>query len=104
MEEIMGTRKVRSYDSDFKKSAVKLTYEDGRSVSDVADSLGISKDTLYTWRTRYKRSCELAFPSKGIEALTPEQKRIRELEKQLKDAKMERDILKILKYKKLNKN
>jgi len=99
MEEIMGTRKVRSYDSDFNKSAIKLTYEYGRFVSDVAENLndvveGISKNTLYIWRTRYKELCELTFPGEGIEAIAPEQKRVRELEKQLKDAKMESDILK----------
>jgi len=34
------------------------------------------------------------FPDNGIEALTPDQKRIRELEKKLRDTEMERDILK----------
>lgn len=90
----MGRGKVRSYDSEFKKSAVQLTYEDGRSVRDVAESLGISKDTLYTWRNRYKQSGDLAFPGKGIEALSTDQKRIRALEKQLRDTQIERDILK----------
>jgi transposase-like protein len=37
---------------------------------------------------------EIAFPGNGKIALTTEQKRIRELEKQLKDTEMERDILK----------
>ena len=37
---------------------------------------------------------ELAFPGKGIEALSPEQKQIKELTKKLKDTEMERDILK----------
>jgi transposase-like protein len=34
------------------------------------------------------------FPGNGREALTPQQQKIRELEKRLKDAEMERDILK----------
>ena len=37
---------------------------------------------------------ELAFPGKGKEALTSQEKEIRELKKRLKDAEMERDILK----------
>ena len=37
---------------------------------------------------------ELAFPGKGKEALTSREKEIRELKKRLKDAEMERDILK----------
>lgn len=40
----------RSYDSDFKRGAVRLTEEPGRSVQEVAENLGIAKDTLYRWR------------------------------------------------------
>jgi transposase-like protein len=37
---------------------------------------------------------ELAFPGHGKMALTEDQKKIRELERKLKDTRMERDILK----------
>jgi len=84
----------RRYDPDFKRNAVQLTAEPGRSVSDVADNLGISKDLLYKWRRELRLKEELAFPGNGREALTEQEKRIRELEKKLKDAEMERDILK----------
>jgi len=39
-------------------------------------------------------SGELVFPGHGKIALPPDQKRIRELEKKLKDTEIERDILK----------
>jgi transposase len=84
----------RRYDPDFKRNAVQLTKEPGRSVKDVADNLGISKDLLYKWRRELRAKEELAFPGNGREALTEQEKRIRELEKKLKDAEMERDILK----------
>lgn len=90
----MGIQNRRKYDSDFKRNAVMLAQEPGRSVSEVAEKLGISKDLIYQWRKALERKGELAFPGKGIEALTEEQKRIRELEKKLKDTEMERDILK----------
>lgn len=90
----MGIQNRRKYDSDFKRNAVMLAQEPGRSVSEVAEKLGISKDLIYQWRKAMERKGELAFPGKGIEALTEEQKRIRELEKKLKDTEMERDILK----------
>ena len=90
----MGIQQRRKYDSDFKRNAVLLANEPGRSVSDVADKLGISKDLIYQWRKALERKGELAFPGNGVEALTQEQKRIRELEKRLKDTEMERDILK----------
>ena len=68
--------------------------ESGQSVADVAENLGIGKDLLYRWRREQRASDSLAFPGNGREALTSQQQKIRVLEKKLKDAEMERDILK----------
>lgn len=84
----------RRYDPDFKRNAIQLTDDPSRSVKDVADNLGISKDLLYKWRREFRAKEELAFPGNGREALTEQEKKIRDLEKKLKDAEMERDILK----------
>jgi len=84
----------RKYDPDFKRNAVCLTEEPERSVNEVAEDLGISKDLLYKWRREMRLKEGLAFPGNGREALTEQEKRIQELEKRLKDAEMERDILK----------
>ncbi len=93
MEAKMNKR--RKYDRDFKRNAVLLCSEPGRTVTEVAENLGIAKDMLYRWRREYHLSNgKLAFPGHGIEALTEEQKRIRELEKKLRETEMERDILK----------
>ena len=87
--------KRRKYDRDFKRNAVLLCTEPDRTVAEVAENLGIAKDVLYRWRREYERSNgELVFPGNGIEALTDEQKKIRELEKQVRETEMERDILK----------
>ena len=91
----MDIKRRRKYDRDFKRNAVLLCAEPGRSVTEVAENLGISKDLLYRWRREYHLSSgKLAFPGNGVEALTDEQKRIRELEKKLRETEMERDILK----------
>ena len=91
----MDIKRRRKYDRDFKRNAVLLCAEPGRSVTEVAENLGISKDLLYRWRREYHLSNgKLAFPGNGVEALTDEQKRIRELEKKLRETEMERDILK----------
>ena len=84
----------RKYDPDFKRNAVLLSDEPGRTVIEVADNLGISKHLLYKWRREFRLKEGLAFPGHGREALTEREKRIRELEKKLRDAEMERDILK----------
>ncbi len=91
----MNLKPRRKYDQDFKRNAVLLCAEPGRTVLEVAENLGINKDVLYRWRREYHRANgQYVFPGNGVEALTPEQKRIRELEKKLRDTEMERDILK----------
>mgnify|MGYP000854464034 FL=1 len=85
----------RKYDRDFKRNAVLLCTEPDRTVAEVAENLGIAKDVLYRWRREYYLSNgKPVFPGNGVEALTDEQKRIRELEKELRETQMERDILK----------
>jgi transposase len=90
----MSVQQKRKYDSDFKRNAVLLSEEPGRKVPEVAESLGIKNDLLYRWRRQLEGNGEIAFPGHGKMAFTPDQKRIRDLEKKLKDAEMERDILK----------
>jgi transposase-like protein len=63
-------------------------------VVEVAENLGIAADLLYRWRREQRTRDGLAFPGHGREALTPQEQKIREIEKKLKDAEMERDILK----------
>ena len=90
----MSVQQRRQYDPEFKRNAVLLTEEPDRSVRDVAENLGIAVDLLYQWRRQFRDKGEIAFPGQGNLALTPDQKRIRELEKKLKDTEMEREILK----------
>ncbi|MCF8070464.1 MAG: transposase, partial [Desulfobacterales bacterium] len=71
----MSSKTRRKYDQDFKRNAVLLCAEPGRSVAEVADNLGIKKDLLYRWRREYHRvNGEYVFPGSGVEALSKEQK------------------------------
>lgn len=90
----MSVLERREYDSDFKRNAVRLTEDPGRTVVGVAENLGIAADLLYRWRREFRKKAGYAFTGHGREALTPQDQRIRELEKKLKDVEMERDILK----------
>ncbi len=90
----MSVQQRRQYDPEFKRNAVLLTEEPDRSVRDVAENLGIAVDLLYQWRRQFRDKGEIAFPGQGNLALTPDQKRIRALQKKLKDTEMEREILK----------
>ncbi|UFH34427.1 transposase [Flavobacterium acetivorans] len=87
-------KKVRKiYDSSFKEQAVQLSY-DRTNVSELARELGITAPQLYKWRKEFETFGEGSFPGKGNLKQTPEQAKIHELEKKLKDAELERDILK----------
>lgn len=90
----MSKKRRRRYDAEFKRNAIALANEPGRTNHSVEQSLGISQGLISKWQQQIENDGELAFPGNGIEALTPDQKRIRELEKKLKDVEMDRAILK----------
>ena len=81
------------YDKAFKEKAVQLSYE-RTNVSELARELGVTAPQLYKCRKEFEEFGEGSFPGKGNLKLTPEQERIHELEKRLKDTELERDILK----------
>lgn len=77
----------RMFDDSFKKMAIDLSVSRG-SVKSVADELGINESLLSKWRQRN------AVSRQSVVDLTEEQKLIKKLQKELKEAQLERDILK----------
>ena len=77
-------RKHRKYDADFKKEVLKML-NSGRSVSEVA--MGIGENLLYKWKAEEKSRLS---PEVGQQNAELEQ-----LRKQLKQAEIERDILRV---------
>ncbi len=75
----------RKYDEGFKIEALRMV-AGGRSVPDVARSLGMSENLLYKWRTEQKSSYSPEESGRDAE--------LEQLRKQLRQAEMERDILK----------
>ena len=45
----MSVQQRRKYNPEFKRNAVLLTEDRSRSVSEVAENLGIKVDLLYRW-------------------------------------------------------
>ena len=87
-------KKVRKiYDASFKTKAVELSNERS-NITELARELGIGVAILYKWRKDYEKFGSGSFPGKGILKQTPEQRMISDLEAKLKDAELERDILK----------
>jgi transposase len=89
---IMKERKT--YDKTFKLEVVQRSL-DGIPVKQLGLELGIHPGNISRWRKEFLGKGEkLSFPGKGVEALTEEQKKIRQLEKELADSKLETLILK----------
>jgi transposase len=85
------SRKI--YDAVFKRKAVELSQERS-NISELARELGIRVSLLYKWRKEQEEFGEGSFPGKGNLKLSPEQEKMHQLEKKLKDVELERDILK----------
>jgi len=86
-------RKNRKYDHTFKEEAVKLSYE-RKNISAVARELGIDSKLLRRWRKEYEQFKSLSFQGQGTPRMSEEQKKIRQLEKDLRQRDMEVEILK----------
>jgi len=84
----------KSYTKEEKLEVVKLSLEDNETVKDLAIRFGVSENTIYNWRSIYLKNKEAAFPGKGNKAMTESERRIYDLERENRELKLERDILK----------
>ena len=85
-------RVIKQYEREFKMEAVRLLEASGKSASQLERELGIGKGNLWRWKRKFAADGEDAFPGHG--RLTPEQGRLRELERENRILREERDILK----------
>jgi transposase len=86
--ETTGSRR-RRYDAQFKSDALQLIQQ-GRSVAEVAKSLGVSEQLLYNWKSKIRVKILKEAPKEQVALYTE----MESLRKQLRIAEMERDILK----------
>ncbi|RFC36651.1 MAG: transposase [Candidatus Nitrotoga sp. SPKER] len=82
----------RIFTAEFKREAIKLVTEQGLTLAEASRKLDVATKSLRTWIAQLERG-ELK-SSLGASKLSPDQQRIRELERELAIAKTERDILK----------
>ena len=86
------TKARRQYSREFKQEAVQLLATSGKSASQLERELGIGQGNLWRWKREFAADGKNAFPGQG--RLTPEQERLRRLERELEIVRQERDILK----------
>lgn len=72
---------------------VNLCYA-GKSTGEIATELGIRADLIRRWKREHEQYQGGSFSGQGNPNMTPEQKQIAQLKRELKEAQLERDILK----------
>jgi len=80
----------RKYDKQFKLDTLDLIKASGKSITQIAEELGIKKDLIYRWKKEYEHDNEHVFTGQG----NPRDKEIDHLKKENLELRLERDILK----------
>ncbi|MBD1577875.1 transposase, partial [Vibrio sp. S11_S32] len=80
-------RQYRTYTKEFKEEAIGFITEQGYSVAQAADALGVSQNLLYTWK---QKADELNNSSVNADEKTE----LMALRKEVKQLRMEKEILK----------
>lgn len=84
----------RKYSQAEKLEIVKQSMGEDVLVDDLADRYGLNPHTIYNWRSQFYKSQGLSPSGQGVKQMSDTEREIAELKKQLKEARLERDILK----------
>ena len=82
----------RTYTREFKVEALRLLETSDKSAAQIERDLGISAGCLWRWKRELAADGVRAFPGRG--RLTPDEERVRQLERENEILRQERDILK----------
>jgi len=86
-----GKRKRRSFNEQFKRDAVNLVAVEGYSFAAAARAVNVAPKSLRQWHEKYAPAPESCGDDATVQELQAENKRLR---KQLRQAELEREILK----------
>ncbi len=88
----MTEKNRSSFSPEFKLEAAQLVTDKGYSVKEAALALGVSDSAMRAWVKQLKSERQGISPKAS--PLTPEQQKIRELERKIKRIEEEKEILK----------
>ena len=90
MADTKGRRGRRSFTDDYKTGAVRLVLDEGKTVASAARDLGLTESSLRNWVEQAR-----ADRTKGKTGLTTaEREELARLRKEVRELRMERDVLK----------
>ncbi len=84
----------RNFSKEQKLEIVKQSLEVGANLEDLAAQYKVHVNTLYKWRREYLKHEESSFPGHGNKIMSAEEQEIARLKKQLREAELEKEILK----------
>jgi transposase len=91
----MRDKKYRTYTDEFKREALELLKNSGKSAVKLERELGITSGMLLKWRDRYQVvSEENEEPKLVLSELEAANREIKRLQRELKETAEEREILK----------
>jgi len=85
----MGNKQRRNHTKEFKEEAVKLVLEQGYAISEAARNLGVNPNLLGRWKREMEES-----GNSGSVSMMNIQVELKQLRKENKRLKLEREILK----------
>lgn len=88
----MNKKERKKYSTEFKREAVGLVVDQGYSKAEAGRSLDVNPNLIRRWQLQFETEGNDAFPGHG--KLTPDQRRIRDLETENRRLRMEKEILK----------
>ena len=88
----MSERRNRYYDKEFKLNTIELFRTSGKTMYAIENELGIGHGRIHNWIKELEGDPENVFPGNGN--LSPQEKEIAKLKRELEIARQERDILK----------
>jgi transposase len=90
----MSKRITQSHTPEFRAEAIKVVFEQGFSVAETAARLNMKQSTLAYWVTQARKAVKTPSTQTEIPSATDLMAEVRQLRKELAEARMERDILK----------
>lgn len=88
----MTAIKRRTFTPEFRLESAQLVVDQNYSVREAAEAMSVGKSTMDKWVRQLKD--ERKGVTNSATPLTPDQRKIRELEKRIKRIEMEKEILK----------
>ena len=91
----MAMKKVKRYTEEFRRQAVSLADQPGKTAREVADSLGIHVNQIYNWRTQFSKLSKKQFQiHEGVDYIRDESVEMKQLKHENAALKKENEFLK----------